>query len=41
MLAKRIPSIMPEMSFDESMEISKIYSISGLMNQQALILKNG
>jgi magnesium chelatase family protein len=39
MLAKRIPSIMPDLSFDESMEISKIYSIAGLMNQQALIAK--
>lgn len=37
MLAKRIPTIMPELSFEESMEISKIYSIAGLMDQQALI----
>ncbi len=37
MLAKRIPTILPEMTFDESMEISKIYSIAGLMGQQALI----
>lgn len=39
MLAKRIPTIMPELSFEESMEISKIYSIAGLMDQQALISK--
>ncbi len=37
MLAKRIPTILPELNFDESMEISKIYSIAGLMEQQALI----
>jgi len=39
MLAKRIPTIMPELSFEESMEISKIYSIAGLMERQALIAK--
>lgn len=37
MLAKRIPSIMPELSFEESMELSKIYSIAGLMEKRALI----
>lgn len=40
MLAKRIPSIMPELSLEESLELTKIYSISGkLNNNQALILK--
>ena len=29
MLAKRIPSIMPELSLEESLELSKIYSVSG------------
>lgn len=37
MLAKRIPSIMPELSFEESMEISKIYSIAGLLDQKGMI----
>lgn len=29
MLAKRLPSILPEMSFDEALEVTKIYSVAG------------
>ena len=40
MIAKRIPSILPPMSLDDSLEVSKIYSISGLLNEKcALITK--
>jgi magnesium chelatase family protein len=37
MLAQRLPSIMPSMTFNEVLETSKIYSISGKLTQQPLI----
>ena len=33
MIAKRIPSILPPLSMEESLEVSKIYSISGLLKE--------
>ena len=33
MIAKRIPSILPSLSIEESLEVSKIYSVSGLLKE--------
>ncbi len=40
MLAKRIPTIISEMTFDEIMEVTKIYSISGLLSSNSHLIKN-
>ena len=40
MLARRLPTILPDMSFDESLEVTKIHSISGsLPSNVPLIIK--
>jgi len=39
MLARRLPTIMPKMTFDEIVETSKIYSISGKLYNQSLVLE--
>lgn len=37
MLAKRVPSILPDMTFDEMIETTKIHSISGALHSDGLI----
>lgn len=40
MVAKRIPGILPPLSLSESLEVSKIYSVSGMLKEkEALITK--
>jgi len=40
MMAKRLPSILPDLTFNESLEITKIHSIAGLLpSNQALMIK--
>lgn len=34
MIAKRIPTILPKLSMEESLEVTKIYSISGLLKEE-------
>lgn len=38
MLAKRLPSILPDLSFQESMEITKIYSVAGLLKSKKSLI---
>lgn len=39
MMAKRLPTILPDLTFEESLEITKIHSISGILNDESLISK--
>lgn len=37
MIANRIPSILPKLSYDEALEVTKIYSVSGNLKEEILI----
>jgi magnesium chelatase family protein len=39
MLAKRLPTILPDMSYEESLEVTKIYSVSGKLKLEDGLIK--
>ena len=39
MIARRLPSIMPELTFEESLELTKIYSIAGLLSRESPLIR--
>lgn len=39
MLAQRLPTILPDLSFDEALEVTKIHSIAGALGKNSIILQ--
>lgn len=39
MIAKRIPTILPDLNFEEALEITKIHSIAGSLKNESIITK--
>lgn len=40
MLAKRLPSILPDMTFQESLEVTKLYSIAGALPENVSLIRS-
>ncbi len=38
MLARRVPSILPQMGIDEALEVTKIYSVAGMLSKETSIV---
>lgn len=39
MLARRMPTILPPMTFEEALEVTKLYSVSGLMPKKTALIR--
>ncbi len=40
MLAQRLPGILPPMSMEESLEVTRVYSVAGLLSERASLIKH-
>jgi magnesium chelatase family protein len=40
LLARALPSILPPMSFDESLAVTKIYSVAGMLPQDMPLMRH-
>ncbi|MGA9380734.1 MAG: YifB family Mg chelatase-like AAA ATPase [Phormidium sp.] len=40
MLARRLPSILPELSFEESLEVTQVYSVAGLLKNRGSLVSD-
>ena len=40
MLARRLPGILPELGFEEALEVTKIHSVAGLLKNRGTLIRN-
>lgn len=39
LLARTLPSILPRLTFEETLEVTKIYSVAGLLDKQSIVIQ--